>query len=66
MVGRVPRFRLQVRFLTAAIALTAFALAARAADDQPASLDAGKVVIQSKGPGVPVAGTVAPLHLSDV
>jgi hypothetical protein len=65
MVGRVPRFRLQVRFLTAAIALTAFALAARAADDQSASQDAGKVVIQSTGPGVPVAGTVAPLHLSD-
>ena len=65
MVSRVHRFRPQVRFLAAAIALTAVALAARAADDQPASQDARKVVIQSKGPGVPVGGTVAPLHLSD-
>jgi hypothetical protein len=51
---------------SAAVALTALTGAACAADNQPpAGQSPGKVVIQSKGPGVPVSGTVAQLHLSD-
>ena len=41
-----------------------FVIAAGAADNKSGQSPA-KVVIQSKGPGVPVGGTVAPLHLSE-
>jgi len=48
--------------LAAAIVTLSFAVA-QAADEKAQAL--GKVIIQSVPPGVPVSGSVPPLHLSD-
>jgi hypothetical protein len=54
--------------VAALVALTAPVMAAAAADNQTPDQEAhasGKVIIQSKGAGVPVSGTVSALNLSD-
>jgi hypothetical protein len=68
MPGRqFHRYGGHLRLSTVAlVALTVFTVSARAADNQaPSGQSPGKVIIQSKGAGVPVSGTVAALNLSD-